>query len=288
MCCFTPFFPPRRHLQRPLQVTPPSEKALSGVRLVPGSSSGSGSGPAGTLGLRRVKCGVNCERLSVLLYFSHLLSDWNMFQVSGSSPTYANCLCAVFFLRWRSTLQLHRLQQKHDEVSQIPRWKLGAITHTQWVTSTLQVVTHSTDGGLHSEPLWPRSTMHSLSREHKGNPSMQHNQAGRKTTEKCAASPVNKTRSKKQRTKVWSGIGEGGELIPSSGGGGKQRCFIENCSYLHHNVKGVLVEQEHKKQTEKLVCVRAGTTSVPETPAGGAGLQRVRLWSAIPHGSDGS
>lgn len=25
-----------------------------------------------------------------------------------------------------------------------------------------------------------------------------------------------------------------------------------NCSYLHHNVKGVLVEQEHKKQTETL------------------------------------
>lgn len=23
-----------------------------------------------------------------------------------------------------------------------------------------------------------------------------------------------------------------------------------NCSYLHHNVKGVLVEQENKKQTE--------------------------------------
>lgn len=25
-----------------------------------------------------------------------------------------------------------------------------------------------------------------------------------------------------------------------------------NCSYLHHNVKGVLVEQEHKKQRETL------------------------------------
>ncbi len=70
---------------------------------------------------------------------------------------------------------------------------------------------------------------------------------------------VNKTLSKKakRKTKWWSGIG--GELIPSSKPKKGEKLIVFqlqlNCSYLHHNVKGVLVEKEHKKQTEKLFSV---------------------------------
>lgn len=52
-------------------------------------------------------------------------------------------------------------------------------------------------------------------------------------------------------TVVWEW---GGGFIPSSGRGVGFKLMVFrlqlNCSYLHHNVKGVLVEQEHKKQTE--------------------------------------
>lgn len=63
----------------------------------------------------------------------------------------------------------------------------------------------------------------------------------------------------KQRiTKWWSGIEVEDSFQASNpkreGGGGETVFQLQlNCSYLHHNVKGVLVEEEHKKQTEKLL-----------------------------------
>lgn len=58
-------------------------------------------------------------------------------------------------------------------------------------------------------------------------------------------------------TRVWAGIEvEVEDSYQTLGGGGGFKLTVFqlqlNSSYLHHNVKGVLVEEEHKKQTEKL------------------------------------
>lgn len=156
-----------------------------------------------------------------------------------------------------------------------------------WVTSHTHTIGyinitggHSFDRrGLHSEPFGPLSIMHSLSREHKRNPSMQQNQAERKRREKCAASRVNKTPSKKLRGEQKCGLGLRWRSHTKLWGRSKERCFILNCSYLHHNVKGVLVEQEHKKQTEKLFSVsqrRNRGRKRPGETSGGSGLQRLQ------------
>lgn len=66
---------------------------------------------------------------------------------------------------------------------------------------------------------------------------------------------VEKTKEKNKMV-VWDW---GGEFIPSSEPKKRGKLIVFqlqlNCSYLHHNVKGVLVEKEHKKQTEKLFSV---------------------------------
>lgn len=72
-------------------------------------------------------------------------------------------------------------------------------------------------------------------------------------------SRFNRMLKKKKRriTREWVGIEvEVEDSYQTLGGGGRFKLMVFqlqlNSSYLHHNVKGVLVEEEHKKQTEKL------------------------------------
>lgn len=78
----------------------------------------------------------------------------------------------------------------------------------------------------------------------------------------CEPSKQDAVEKAKRRTKWWSGIeveNSHQALNPKKKGGGWGELIVFqlqlNCSYLHHNVKGVLVEKEHKKQTEKLFSV---------------------------------
>lgn len=89
--------------------------------------------------------------------------------------------------------------------------------------------------------------------EHKRHPSMQKTQAGEKT--KMRYEPSEQDVFEKQSE-------QNGDLrlrwriIPSSEPKREKLIVFQfqlNHSYLHHNVKGVLVEKEHKKQTEKLL-----------------------------------
>lgn len=68
---------------------------------------------------------------------------------------------------------------------------------------------------------------------------------------------MNKTLSKKQKKKINGDLGLRWRIIPSSEPKTGEKLIVFqfqlNRSYLHHNVKGVLVEKEHKKQTEKLL-----------------------------------
>lgn len=102
--------------------------------------------------------------------------------------------------------------------------------------------------------------MHIISREHKRNPSMQQNQAEKSTQQREMCYGLSKQDSvgkKKGTDQQHCGVGGGG-FIPGSGRGVGFKLMVFrlqlNCSYLHHNVKGVLVDQEHKSK-EKLLPV---------------------------------
>lgn len=81
----------------------------------------------------------------------------------------------------------------------------------------------------------------------------------------------------------------GGGLIPSSGRGVGFKLMVFglqlNCSYLHHNMKGVLVEQEHKgKQSEAEQNVAVGSSQRTAAPVS---EHSKRVWRSRSTGVEG-
>lgn len=191
-----------------------------------------------------------------------------MFQVSGNSPTYAKCICSPpqsavkmeksgcdFRFKLSCSVSLHTGNVVSHRSEQIPFWKLGHITHNA-LRKQLKVDIHTKKKkkrGLHSELCWlffPPCTIHfqqgaTKKSVHATNPGRENTITDRNVWLKT---------HKKNKMVVWDWSGG---FIPSSEPKKGETVFQLqlNCSYLHHNVKGVLVEKEHKKQTEKLLSV---------------------------------
>lgn len=141
----------------------------------------------------------------------------------------------------------------------------GVTPHTERkVTHTAQVDAQTERGAAFwaGSPTFHHAQIQQEAQEegaeiNKNSPSIHATEPGRKTngnkeTETCYESSEQDAAEKKQRDEQKCGLG-----LKLWEKGGKLTVFQLqlNCSYLHHNVKGVLVEQEHKKQTETLFSI---------------------------------
>lgn len=152
------------------------------------------------------------------------------------------------------------LHENHAEASQIPFWKPGAHhTHKKCYIYSTGGHSYKKRGCIlghfaHFPPctVSAGSTRRRKKKKKSIHPCNRTRQKNKNKKQKHVTNRVNKTPLKKQRDEQNCGLG-----LKLWERGGKLTVFQLqlNCSYLHHNVKGVLVEQEHKKQTEKLFSI---------------------------------